>query len=169
LETWGSLALVAELSVAVLGFSGVVAVLGRRASGDWAKLDRERFHGMVDCAVLALALSLLPLAFRAASFSEAMVWGWGSAIGVIVCALLIVPRVRTLASPSMWSDPAVSKPSLVYGICALIAAPLLLALNAAGIVFAQTSTPYLVACLLVFGFAVILFVRLLRAEIAARR
>jgi hypothetical protein len=169
LQATDSLTLLAQLSVAVLGFSGVVAVLGRRASGDWTELDRERFLGMVDCAVLALVLSLLPLPMLDAKFSEAMVWGWCSAIGALVCALVVAPRLITIASPSIRSNPAVSKLSLVYGICALIAAPLLLALNAAGVVLSRTSTPYLVASLLVFGFAVLLFLRLLRAEVAARR
>ncbi len=164
-----TLALLAELAVAVLGFSGVVAVLGRRASGDWTELDRERFHGMVECAVLALILSLLPLPILDAKFSEATVWGWSSAIGILVCALLIGPRMRTIASSSTWSNPDVSRLSLVYGFGALIGAPLLLALNAVGLVFSRTSAPYLVACLLVFGFAVLLFLRLLRAEVAARR
>ena len=38
MEVVGTLELLAELSIAVLGFSGVVAVLGRRASGDWTDL-----------------------------------------------------------------------------------------------------------------------------------
>jgi hypothetical protein len=165
----GTLELLAELAVAVLGFSGVVAVLGRRASGDWTELDRTRFRNMVHTAVLALVLSLLPLPIRSAGFGEPTVWGWSSGIGTVLCVLFLVPSLTDVTRRWPWSNPAVSKPALVYVLCARLGAPLLLGLNAAGIAFARAATPYLLACLLTFGMSVVLFVRLLEVELGGGR
>ena len=171
MEVMGTLELLAELSIAVLGFSGVVAVLGRRASGDWSDLDGLRFRVMVRVAALVLALSLLPFPFRSAGFSESSVWGWSSGIGTLVYALL---TVRSLKGDyrqwaRLWSDPAVSKVAHIYVHCAALAASLLLALTATGIAFERTATPYLVASLLLFSVSIVLFLRLLETEVAIFR
>jgi hypothetical protein len=167
-EVTGVLELLAELSVAVLGFSGVVVVLGRRASGDWTEIDRVRFRGMVRFAALALILSLLPFPFRSAGWSEPAVWGWSSGIGTPLCAFLFVfyGQVRRVVP---WSNPAVSKFGLIYALSAIVAGTILLALNATGIVFRHTATPYLVATLLLFGASVTAFFRLLEAAITGAR
>ena len=58
MEVAGILQLLAELSIGVLGFSGVVAVLGRRASGEWTDLDRIRFRVMIRIETATYALSV---------------------------------------------------------------------------------------------------------------
>jgi hypothetical protein len=171
MEIAGTLELLAELSIAVLGFSGVVAVLGRRASGDWSDLDGLRFRVMVRVAALVLALSLLPFPFRSAGFSESSVWGCSSGIGTLFFALFLVlyQQDDDRKGRRLWSEPTVSKAALIYLRCVALAAPLLLGLNATGIVFERTATPYLVASLLLFGASVVSFFRLLEAEVAGSR
>ena len=171
MEAMGTLELLAELSIAVLGFSGVVAVLGRRASGDWTDFDRYRFWVMVRLAALVLVLSLLPFAFRSAAFSESSVWGWSSGIGTLLFALLMVlyQQDDDRKGRRLWSEPTVSKAALIYLRCVALAAPLLLGLNATGIVFERTATPYLLALLLLFGVSVVSFLRLLETEVGVAR
>jgi hypothetical protein len=171
MEVAETLELLAELSIAVLGFSGVVAVLGRRASGDWADLDRYRFRAMVRVAALVLVLSLLPFPFRSAGFTESSIWGWSSGIGTLLYALFLVSYLQQYyrKRASLWADPTVSKPAHIYNFFVSLAAPLLLGLNAADIVFERSATPYLVASLLLFGVSIVLFLRLLETEVARFR
>lgn len=164
----GTLELLAQLVVTVVGFSGVVAVLGRRAFGEWAELDRLRFRAMVHTAVVVLALCLLPLFLHGAGFVDSMVWGWSSGIGAAICALLLVPQLRDISRGAPWSTAAVSKPALALVVSTGLGAPLLLGLNAAGLVFERTLTPYLLSCLLLFGTSVVLFLRLLESEVGRK-
>ena len=168
MEVAGTLELLAELSIAVLGFSGVVAALGRRASGDWSDVDRFRFRRMIHIAAVVLALSLLPFPFRSAGFTDSSVWGWSSGIGSALCVLLFLAYQRDVGRQRLrlWSDPAISKLALIYALCAGLVALLLLSLNATGIVFERGPTPYLVASLLLFGASVVSFLRLLDAAIS---
>ena len=160
-----TLEVLAELAIAVLGFSGVVAVLGRRAAGEWSELDRVRFQNMVRLAVLVLVLSLLPFPFYSAGFSAPRVWGWASGIGSFVCLFVVVPQARSVSVASMWSTPGVSKLALTYALAASFTAPILLALNSAAILLEGTATPYLVATLLLFGASLAFFLRLLDSAV----
>jgi len=165
----GALGLLAELAVAVLGFSGVVAVLGHRASGEWPELDRVRFQNMIRLAVLVLLLSLLPLPFDSAGLGTAEVWGWSSGIGSLVCLLVLVPQARSVSLVSIWSTPGVSKLATSFALAASLAAPVLLALNAGAILLTRGGTPYLVATLLLFGASLSFFLRLLDTAMSGRR
>jgi hypothetical protein len=169
LQGASTLELVAELAVTVLGFSGVVAVLGRRASGDWTRLDRTRFRNMISTAAIALVLSLIPLSIQDAGFDDSMIWGWSSGVGAVLHVVVFVPQLRALLHASPWSNPEVSKPAFLYVAFVWLGVPILLGLNATGIGFARTFTPYLSACLLLFGTSVVLFIRLLEAEVGAGR
>jgi hypothetical protein len=171
-EIAGTLELLAELAIAVLGFSGVVAVLGRRASGDWTDVDRLRFGAMVRIAALVLVLSLLPSPFRSAGLSESSLWAWCSGIGTALCVLLVVLNYearKRVHLPFGWSDSTISKAALIYVLVAVIVAPLLLGLNAIGVAFERDPTAYLVALLLLFVASVVYFLRLLEASIAESR
>ena len=53
----------AEVSVALTGFAGIVVFLGRRASGNWTEADRARFSSMISNGLSALLFSLLPFLF----------------------------------------------------------------------------------------------------------
>jgi hypothetical protein len=164
----GALALLAELAVAVLGFSGVVAALGQRSSGEWSDLDRLRFRSMIRLALLVLVLSLLPLPFDSAGLGAAHVWGWSSGIGSLLCIFVIVPEFRSASLASIWSTPDVSKLATSYAIAASLTAPILLALNAGAILLERAVTPYLIATLLLFGASISFFLRILEAAISRK-
>ena len=50
----------AELGIALAGFSGIVAVLGRRLQGEWSSLDRARLLGLLIPSFGVVFFSLLP-------------------------------------------------------------------------------------------------------------
>ena len=50
----------AEVAIALAGFSAIVVVLKRGAEGKWTLADADRFHGMVIHAICAVVFCLLP-------------------------------------------------------------------------------------------------------------
>ena len=166
MEHAGILQSLAELSVGVLGFSGVVAVLGRRSVGEWTRADRIRFFAMVRLAVSVLVLAILPYPFQSAGLADELTWAWCSAIAALAVILnFVVAFIDGGFSRSAYAGPATSKLAIVYTFASPIAALILFALNATGIGLEHSFTPYLVGVLLVFGAPIVLFVRLLRTAI----
>ena len=64
----------AEVSVALAGFSGVVSVFGRRHTGDWDPADRLHLSFMLETSLAVLFLSLLPFAFLSVELSPRSTW-----------------------------------------------------------------------------------------------
>ena len=164
------LQLLAELAIGVLGFSGVVAVLGRRSAGEWSRVDRSRFLWMIWATALVLASSLIPFLLHHGGIGGPALWGWCSAIAA--AAWTLVPAaglwIGWLFFPNP-STPGVSKLAVAYVWPSMVATPLLLALNALAIGFDRTFAPYLAALLLAFGSPVILFIRLLYSAMGPPR
>ena len=164
------LQLLAELAVGVLGFSGVVAVLGRRSAGEWSPVDRSRFFGLVWMTTLVLVSSLIPFLLHHGGIAGPPLWGWCSAIAA--AAWTLVYAVGLFAGSVRWhnpSRPGVSKLAALYVWPAMFVTPLLLALNALAIGFDRTFAPYLAALLLAFGSPIIMFIRLLYSAIGPPR
>ena len=106
MENAGILQLVAELALGVLGFSGVVAVLGRRSVGEWAPVDRFRFFGMVQITVVVLILAVLPFPFYSAGFASQAIWGSCSGVAVVlIVSGSVGMRVRRIAPKGVLTDP----------------------------------------------------------------
>ncbi len=59
-EQQDTLLALAEVAVALAGFSAIVVVLKRRESGRWGAGDADRFHGMVIHSICAVVFCLLP-------------------------------------------------------------------------------------------------------------
>lgn len=69
-----ALSVLAEVSVAFAGFSGIVTVFRRRSPGDWSALDRFRFRFMVEFSLATLFLSLAPFFVSELGLPEDGVW-----------------------------------------------------------------------------------------------
>ncbi len=63
MEEDAALIAVAEIAVAIAGFSGIAAALRHRASDTWPVDDRDRFADLVTHSGIALFASLVPLTF----------------------------------------------------------------------------------------------------------
>jgi hypothetical protein len=170
MEYAGILQLLAELAISVLGFSGVVAVLGRRSTGEWTTVDRARFFVMVRLTLSVLALAILPFPFYAAGFAGEVIWGWCSGIAALVVILnLMVAFNDGMLSGAVLSASGTSRLAIGYIFISVPVELALFAMNAAGIGLERAFTPYLVASLLLFGAPVVLFVRLLHSAIGSGR
>ena len=170
MEYAGVLELIAELAVAVLGFSGVVAVLGRRSEGEWTQLDRIRFFSMVRLTVGVLVLAVLPFPFLFAGFTGEQTWGWSSAIGAAFMGLYLVATFPDgVLSKGFLTAQGTSRLAVAYSLTSAVISLALFTMNAAGIGLERSFTPYLVATLLTFGTPIVLFIRLLHSAIGSGR
>ena len=65
---------IAEVAVALTGFSGVVAVLGHRGRGTWSSSELLQLRTLVEPSLVALFGSFLPATIQLAFQSEVLVW-----------------------------------------------------------------------------------------------
>ena len=78
----------AEVAVALAGFSGVVTVFGRRHTGEWDPVDRLHLSFMLETSFAVLFLSILPFALLALDLSPRSTWATMS--GVFAAFLVAV-------------------------------------------------------------------------------
>lgn len=136
-----ALAVLAEVSVAFAGFSGIVTAFRRRDLGEWSRLERFRFRFMVEFSLATLALSLLPLFLAELGLSESHVWSASSVVlGVGALSYLIrsALRVRRLVADGEPVSRGLAGISILVGV-AITASALV---NATGF-FSHPSGVYL--------------------------
>ncbi len=153
---------IAEIAIALAGFTGVVAFLGQRARGEWRAVDLFRFNQLLGSSIAALLFSFTPILLFRMGLSEPAAWRWSS--GLIAAYLL---GAILLSSRGLRRVPKHERteiiPSVLFIIQAIIAAVFILQiLSAAGIAYAGQSAPVLVALVWLLGFSAFQFVRLLR-------
>ena len=71
---------IAELSIALAGFTGIVAALGRRAQGEWEPHERARLESLLWAAVGGVVFSMAPSVVASSGLSEATIWRVGNGV-----------------------------------------------------------------------------------------
>lgn len=94
---------IAEVAVALTGFSGVVVVLGARGGGSWSGEDLLQLRTLVEPSLLALFASFLPGTIQLAVSSEALAWRLSNGVlGVLgLVALAAFARRSRLAGTTI--------------------------------------------------------------------
>ena len=69
-----------EIGIGLVGFTGVVAVFGRRAQGQWARAELTRFYLLLHMSTLVVFLSLVPAWLSQLKLSAAAIWQLSSGI-----------------------------------------------------------------------------------------
>jgi hypothetical protein len=104
MEEGENLRTLAEVAIALAGFTGVVAVLGRRASGAWPPLDLLRLHMLLATSVGVLMLSFIPALLEALNISGTSLWQIANFIQLVIHSaglVVLAGRVRKLDA-SQW-------------------------------------------------------------------
>jgi hypothetical protein len=143
----------AEVSVTIAGFTGVVVVIGNRSDGQWAPVDDVRFWSLMLNSLTPIALSLLPLLFGPNSYKIL-----GLLVGGIWAGLLIKQAFAAFRIPAASTRLAVFivlGTLIVYG--AFIA-------SAVGFAEGPISQYYLAIIFYSIAMAFVFFVRLLRSS-----
>ena len=158
---------IAEISIALTGFAGVVVVLGRRASGPWPEVDQFRLRSLIENGLIALLAALLPFAVQQFSENPTVIWGISSAIfgaAGAVHAFVVQGRRASRIRAQLEADSDERFRNLwLWGLVPLSAlVHLCLLLNAFGLFFPRTFGPYLFGLLWYLIIGSIFFVRLVR-------
>ena len=159
MEAESILGVYAQLAVFIVGLSGIVGVVGYRATGNWHITDYFRFWTMMTAGFLLLFQSLFPILLHYFSLTPEAVWRWSSAtVALMVCCLLSW-RLAHHKRQQAHSDFSV----IVWwlGTTLQIAVAIILILNAASLGFKGTFPPYLLAMSLTLALSCMSFIRLL--------
>jgi len=70
----------AQVAVALAGFSAIVVLFGRGDSGRWRRARADRFHGMVVHAMVAVLFCLLPLLIGVFTSDRNVIWNLANAL-----------------------------------------------------------------------------------------
>ena len=156
----------AEVSIALAGFSGVVAVFGRRDPDSWSLADRLRFFSLVHTSLSSLLLCILPFGLLALNVAEASVWSSLSALFVLYNILVLVLFTRRLLAASASERAEVTW--VVIPVVLAILAPVLV-LNVYNVGAGATFGPLLVGIIFLLVLAGFLFARMLISAFGAGR
>lgn len=114
-----TLSILAQVSVAFAGFSGIVTAFRRRRPGEWSQLDRFRFRFMVEFSLATLALSLLPFFVSELGGSESQVWGLSSLLlggGALAYLARSALRLRVLVAAGEPVSRSLAAVSVLVGV-----------------------------------------------------
>ena len=149
---------ITEVSVAFAGFSGIVAVFGRRDPGRWPLGDRYSFFSLVETSLVAAFLSLVPFGCAAVGLSPEVVWRLASIMHVVYMAasyVIHISQYRSLPtaarSGAAWTD--------IYGIA--IVDVVIVGLNLYNLAVVREAGPFLLSLILLVGESGFYFARLL--------
>jgi len=151
------LATLAQLGVAVAGFSGIVVVLGSRARESVA-LDSVLLNVILTGGVGVVLWALIPLLMLSAQLPERTVWivasaGW-SAQQVLVLMMRAFQARRILLQAT--------RPDSVFFALALIAGVGTLALQIGNVFWLSSAWPHLTGLAWWLMFSFVVFLRLMR-------
>ena len=154
---------IAEVSIAVVGFSAVVVVFRRRSGDALSQVELKLISFMIERGFAALFLSLLPVLLSYLGLSAAGVWGLSSGV---LATYLVIALIRTASfRRKIPAEAEAELPSrgvssiLVVSISLVIASQVL---NAVGVVLEQGVGWYLLGVTSVLGLAAIIFSTIIR-------
>jgi hypothetical protein len=142
----------------VAGFSGVVAVFGRRDPATWSFADRLRFRTLIESSLFALFFCVLPSCLSALHLAEESVWRTASGLFAAYLLARNLLAGRRLRAASLLDGGEVSRLALVLLILVDVVA---LALNIYNMVSLGEIGPFLLALLLLLTKSGFLFARML--------
>ena len=152
-----TLRILVEASVAIAGFSGVVVVFGRRATGEWSELERTRIRNLLGTSFTVLFLSLVALLLLHSGIDPETTWRVGSSawsVGATYNVILILRDRRSVrGDPQLISTISVA---LVIGATVIV-----VGLNLANALVLGWFWPFLTALIWLFAAACYTFALLL--------
>lgn len=161
MEGESALQVFAEVSVALAGFTGVVAVFRERGPTAWTPVDFLRFRVMLGTSLAALLLSLLPFGLHGLGLGASAMWATCSgafALYLVVVLPLDFRRARRMGvGREADFNPWVPAIGGVLGASALV----IQVLNVVGIGFERQAGPFLVGLVLLIGICALMFALML--------
>ncbi len=150
---------IAEIAVALAGFTGVVVAFGSRSQGSWNPGDRLRLAFLLEASLTAAGFSLLALLALAVTNDEPLIWSVLSGVWILFTAGSLWTSHRRFKDNAEVRDGA---DRLANGIVTTLFYSLII-LQLANIVLWQQFSPFLAAIFLNLAGAAMQFARLIRS------
>ena len=148
----------AEVSVALAGFSGVVSVFGRRHTGEWDPADRLHLSFMLETSLAALFLSLLPFALLSVELPPRSTWAIMSS--VLAAFLVVAFGAATYRYRRLSGDQRIGL-GRIYGAAMTLGDSSVIALQLFNVFSAREFSLYLIGLIWLLFSCAFSFVRLL--------
>lgn len=129
----GTLLAFAQISVAFLGFSGVVSVFIPKEDSLWARGTMFRMRIMLETSTFALVFSLLPIAFMYMGLAEAQMWRLDAVLLIILFVWFNTIYFRRSWQQSKIENNTISPVLIVFYYATMPLIPVLLLLALAEI------------------------------------
>lgn len=111
----------AEIAIALMGFSGVVTALGRRDQGDWTPEEILQLRSQVEPSAVALFGACIPSILALLISDQLLLWRVANGLlAILVGYALIAYYVRTRSAKTVMSQKVMSTVSafVLLGIVA---------------------------------------------------
>lgn len=119
------LSLAIEASVAIVGFSGIVVVLGPRQFGDWDTMDRMQLRALLIASITPFTISGLTLVLLTSDIPLESIWRSMSLVNLGVFGVALPSGVRLARSQSTEQLKIIQRVavfSCVAAVCMLLVA-----------------------------------------------
>ena len=164
MDTQGVLIGLAQIAIALIGFSGLVSVFRRSANGVWR--PDARFWTLLTTATGSLFFSLLPLPFLQAALSP--FWTWSACSGIfavflVASATLTVRDLRQRLGKGEYYKSKIT----IFFIAINVVLVVTLVLNFFGLAWGPAFTPYLASLAFYLFGATLAFIRMVYISFSA--
>lgn len=153
---------IAEVGVALAGFTGVIGALGMRDHTSLSEAARLQVWLMLEFSLGTVFFSLLPFAPANFGAADSLIWSISSgvmAVFMLVHFMIVGPRIRELNRRDAWIGGVVSKLTLAM----VVSLFLIQGLNTVDWLFAPSYGPYYVGLLMFVCLAAGNFIALMSA------
>lgn len=112
-----------QVAVALVGFTGVVAILGHRNQGTWTAGERLQLRVLVETSLTALFASLTPGLLLLALSSDELVWRLANLVlGALHLANFVAFLRRARAASTTWGQRILGLSGIVTILAHFLAA-----------------------------------------------
>lgn len=161
IQAENTLLVAAQLAITLTGFTGIVAFLGRRGSGEWQPQEQLRLGMLLGISLSAALFACLPILVSAMGIAPEQTWRACSLVlGLLLLALhpAIVYRIRRLPKQGVADEFPLGLGIALFAGSLLVA--LLLGANATGVVYYAAPGPYLLGVFWLLVLSAVQFIRL---------
>lgn len=165
MEAEGILTVLAEVSIAITGFSGIIVALDR-SEEPWSTLDKVRLSMLLQVSISCVIWSLVPILLHVGDVSADSIWLWSSGLWLGYIGVALGYRLRRL--PGFVAQDEDSADSPAWWILALMLAVIALSMvvQAVNVVWLMAPWPHVLTLMLGLLISCVFFVRLLRRVVA---